>query len=408
MTPDIATEPACPHAHRYPFGPANGLELDPTYAVLRDSEPLVRIRMEHGREGWLAIRHAEARTVMSDPRFSRAAVLTGDVPRSVPHIDESPDSILSMDPPEHGRLRRLVASAFTARRVAQLRPRIDEIATDLIESMVDRGAPAEFVDAVSMPLPVVVVCELLGVPLDGRPLFRAAADAALSNAQIAPEERAGAFRTLADYIGSLVAERRARPGGPGDDLLGALISARDEDDNRLTEAELIMLGVAILVGGHETTMNMSANMLTVLLSDRARWEHLVRDPSRIPAAVEELLRIIPVGVHAGAPRVATEDVELGGVVVRAGEAVLVSLAAANRDPAVFTNPEWLDLDREPGHHLAFGFGSHFCLGASLARAELQVLIERLVTLVPGLRLAGEVEWRTTSRVRGPLELPVAW
>lgn len=408
MTSDIAAEPACPYVHRYPFGPAKGLELDPSYAAMRDREPLIRIRMEHGREGWLAMGHAEVRTVMSDPRFSRAAVQVGDVPRSVPYIDESPDSILSLDPPEHGRLRRLVAAAFTVRRITQMRPRIVEIASGLIESMISRGAPAEFVGAVSMPLPVVVVCELLGVPLEGRPLFRAAADAALSNAQIAPEERAGAFRTLADYIGSIVVERRTRPGGPGEDLLGALISVRDEDDSRLTEAELIMLGVAILVGGHETTMNMSANMLTVLLSDRARWDHLVQDPGRIPAAVEELLRIIPLGVHAGSPRVAAEDIELGGVVVREGEAVLVSPSAANRDPAVFTDPERLDLDRRPEHHLTFGFGPHFCLGASLARAELQVLTERLVTLVPGLRLAGEVEWRTTSRVRGPRELPVAW
>ncbi|MHC1563326.1 cytochrome P450 [Actinomycetospora sp. C-140] len=405
MTTEART---CPFAHDYPFGEAEALEFDPTYAQLRAEEPLARIRMPYGEEGWLATRYDDVRTVLSDPRFSRAAVVGADVPRAIPERVERGDTITSIDPPEHGRVRRLVASAFTARRAEALRPRVREIAEELVDGMLAGGAPANLVEAVAMPLPVVVICELLGVPLEDRPLFRAGADAALSTSKVPAEERRQAMRDLQTYIASLVADRRSRPEGPGDDVLGTLVAARDDDGDRLSEAELVMLGVAILVAGHETTMNMTSDMVLTLLSDRSRWESLVADPERVPAAVEEMLRITPLGRNAGMPRIATEDVELTGGTVRAGDAVLVSTVAANRDPEVFDRPEDLDLDREPGSHVAFGFGPHHCLGASLARMELQTAITTLVTRVPTLDLAGDVTWRATALVRGPAELPVRW
>lgn len=399
---------ACPRARAYPFSTPEALELDPTYAKMRAEEPLTRIKMAYGAEGWLATRYDDVRTVLSDPRFSRKAVLHADVPRALPELDEQPETILTMDPPEHGRLRRLVAAAFTARRVEGLRPRVREIAEHLVDEMVAASSPADLVESVSMPLPVVVICELLGVPLEGRPVFRAGADAALSNSSVSAEERLAAVGTLCEYIASLIAERRNSPGGPADDLLGALISARDTDGDRLTEGELVMLGVTILVAGHETTMNMTGNMVSTLLADRSRWEALVAAPDSIPRAIEEMLRMTPVGVHAGVPRIALEDVELSGGTVRAGEAVLVATAAANRDPEVFDDPENLHLHREPGQHVAFGFGPHHCLGASLARMELQIILTTLVTRLPSLDLAGEVQWRTSAQIRGPKHLPVRW
>ena len=398
----------CPVVHDYPFGEAEALDLDPTYARLRAQEPLARVRMPYGEEGWLATRYDDVRTVLSDPRFSRAAVVGADVPRAIPERNERPDAITNIDPPEHGRVRRLVASAFTARRAEALRPRVREIAEELVDGMLAGGAPANLVDAVAMPLPVIVICEMLGVPFDDRPLFRAAADAALSTSKVPVEERRQAMADLQAYIASLVADRRARPEGPGDDVLGSLVAARDDDGDRLSEAELVGLGVAILIAGHETTMNMTSNMVLTLLSERSRWESLVADPERVPAAVEEMLRFTPLGRNAGMPRIATEDVELTGGTVHAGEAVLVSTVAANRDPEIFDHPEDLDLAREPGTHVAFGFGPHHCLGASLARMELQTVLTTLVTRVPTLALAGDVTWRATAVVRGPAELPVTW
>jgi cytochrome P450 len=403
-----ATTGGCPFAHTYPFPEPQELDFQPGYADLRRDEPLARIRMPYGQEGWLVTRYDDVRTVLADPRFSRAAVVDADVPRSVPERPGSPESIINIDPPEHGRLRRLVASAFTARRMEQLRPHVEEIADELIDELVAAGRPADLVGILSMPLPVAVICQMLGVPLDGRDTFRAASDAALSNSRIPAEQRQQAFAQLYGYIAGLVQERRARPGEAGDDVLAALIAARDGDGDRLSEPEMVSLGVGILLAGHETTMNMIGNMVYTLLADRSRWEALVADPATIPAAVEEMLRFTPLGRHSGLPRIATEDVELHGGTVRAGEAVLVSTIAANRDPGMFDDPEDLDLSRKPGTHVAFGYGPHHCLGASLARMELQTVLRALVTRLPTLDIGGELEWRTTTLVRGLERFPVTW
>lgn len=398
----------CPVAHTYPFSRAEGLELDPAYAALRTDEPLARVRLPYGEEGWLVTRHDDVKTVLADPRFSRAAVVGADVPRAIPERMDRPETITNIDPPEHGRVRRLVAAAFTARRAEALRPRVEEIADGLVDDLLVAGAPADLVATVSMPLPVMVICELLGVPVEDRHIFRAGADAALSNSEVPAEERQAAVQDLQAYIARLVATRREDPAGPGDDVLGSLISAREADGDRLSEAELVQLGVAILVAGHETTMNMTSDMVIQLQADRSQWQRLVDDPDAVAGAVEELLRITPLGIQSGMPRIATEDVELAGGTVRAGEAVLVSTAAANRDPEVFAHPDELDLTRSTAGHLAFGFGPHHCLGASLARMELQTVVRALVTRVPSLEITEDVDWRTAAVVRGPKSLHVRW
>lgn len=391
----------------YPFGEPDGLLLDPAYDELLRHEPVSRVELPYGGQAWLAVGHADVRMVLSDPRFSRAAVVGQDVPRVRPEIDHQASSILNMDPPDHTRLRKLVARAFTARRVEELRPRAAELTAELLAGMRAAGPGADLVEHMSVPLPVTIICELLGVPVEDRPIFRTGSDAALSTSAMTPQERAAAMEQLVGYMAGLVAQRRATP---TDDLLGALVSARDEGD-RLNEAELIGLGLGILIGGHETTMNQIGNMTYLLLSRPDRGAALRGDAAAIATAVEELLRFTPLGAAAGFPRIATEDVELSGVTVRAGEAVVVSVHAANRDPEVFDDPDELVLDRAVNRHIGFGYGAHHCLGAQLARMELQEALGGLLREFPDLRLAvpaEDVQWRQGALVRGPRTLPLAW
>jgi cytochrome P450 len=391
----------------YPFSPPDRLELDPLYAELGRDEPVSRITLPYGGEAWLAVRHADVRCVLADPRFSRAAVVGRDVPRVRPEIDDQAASILNMDPPDHTRLRKLVAKAFTVRRVEELRPRAAELTAELLAGLRAAGPGADLVGHLAVPLPVTVICELLGVPVADRDVSRAGADAALSTSGMGPAERAAARDRMVAYMAGLVAQRRRTP---TDDLLGALVAARDDGDH-LNEGELIALGIGILVAGHETTMNQIGNMVFTLLTRPDRGAALRGDRDAVAGAVEELLRFTPLGASAGFPRIATEDVELSGVTVRAGEAVVVAVHAANRDPAVFPDADELRLDRAENRHIAFGHGTHHCLGAQLARMELQEAIGGLLREFPDLRLAvpaADVPWRAGALVRGPRALPLAW
>jgi cytochrome P450 RapN len=394
-------------ARTYPFGPAERLELDPTYALLRDEEPLARIEMPYGGEAWLATRYADIRTVLADQRFSRAETRGRDVPRTGPLIQHDP-SILSMDPPEHTRLRKLVAKAFTARHVEDLRPRVQEIVDGLLDTMIAAGPPADLTESLTWPLPITVICEMLGVPVADRDSFRAWTDLMLATGtDLAQDAVAAARDSINGYLADLIAARRETPTG---DLLGLLVRARENDD-RLGERELITFGVTLLIAGHETTANQTGNMVYLMMERRDLWDSLVADPARVPQAVEELMRFIPLGAAASFARIATEDVELGGRTVRAGEAVIVQVASANRDASVFTDPDEIDFSRTDNPHVAFGHGVHHCLGAPLARLELQLAVGTLVRRLLGLRLAvpaEEVPWRANRLVRGVTALPVEW
>ncbi|WP_280489577.1 cytochrome P450 [Nocardia carnea] len=392
---------------RYPFGAPTRLDMDPLYAKLRREEPVSRVELPYGGQGWLVTRYDDVRTVLGDPRFSRAATVgREDVPRATP-APAQPDSLLSLDPPEHSRLRKLVAKAFTSRRVAELRPRTRQIVDEKLGEMERAGAPADLVQGLALPLPVTVICEMLGVPAGEQHRFRDFSDAILSTTAYTREQIEAARGSLEGYLAEQVAQRREHP---TDDLLGALVAARDDED-RLSERELVNLGVGILIAGHETTANQIANFTYVLLTQREYWDQLRADPELIPGAVEELLRHTQLGAGGGQPRVATEDVVLSGVTVRAGEAVFVHTQAANRDEAVFDDPETLDLTRQRNPHIAFGYGAHHCLGAQLARVELQVAMEALLERFPGLRLAvpeDEIPWKSGLLVRGPEKLLVSW
>ncbi len=386
----------------YPFNEEAGLALNEAYAAARENAGMIRVQMPHGEAAWLATRYADARLVLGDRRFSRALAQESDEPRMSEY--RRPGGILSMDPPDHTRLRTLVAKAFTARRVEELRPRVARLADDLIKELREHGQPADLVDLYALPIPVAVICELLGVPVGDRPQFREWSDAALSTTRLTPEESERSREELRAYMAGLIAEHRAQP---QDDLMTALIEARDVRD-RLTELELVDLCVGILVAGHETTASQIPNFVYALLDQHEHWERLCADPSLIPTAVEELLRFVPLGAGAGFARYATEDVEVGDVLVRQGEPVLVAIGAANRDRLQFGAADQLVLDRGDNHHLGFGHGVHHCLGAPLARLELQEALRALTRELPGLRLAGDIEWKTQMLVRGPRSMPIGW
>jgi cytochrome P450 len=317
------------------------------------------------------------------------------------------DSILGMDPPEHTRLRRLVASAFTARRVEELRPTVTGLVDEMLAAMADLPRPADLVAHFSLPLPVRVICELLGVPAEDQDIFHGWSDTIMGNEQRDPNEIRAAVGKLAEYFGRLIAAKRAEP---ADDLMTALIAARDERD-KLSEKELVNLCFGLLIAGHETTANQINMFLLTLLRYPEEFARLRANPDLVPQAVEELMRFVQLGEGAGMPRVTTEDVVLSGVTIPAGEVVLTSNASANRDAAMYPEPDRLDLARTNLQHLGFGAGAHHCLGAQLARMELQEALRGLLRHMPHLRLGvpeAALRFKAGMIVRSLEALPVTW
>jgi cytochrome P450 len=403
---DIFTNAVGLPPRRYPFMRVR-LEPDPQYAELRRSEPICRVQLPYGPPAWLVTDYHLTKAVLGDARFSRAAAVGRDNPRDTAlDISQVAESVLSMDPPEHTRIRKLVGKAFTPRRVEGLRPRAAEIAAALLDDMIASGPPADLVDDFSFPLPAIMICELLGVPEGDRQVFRGWANAILATTATTSVQEQNAYLHLVAYIADLIAERRAHP---GDDMLTELVLARDNDD-RLSEPELLVLAITLLVAGHETTAHQITNMAYTLLSHPRHLRQVMQRPELMPAAVEEMLRF---NVFASAmnPRIATTDVELGNVVVRAGDPVLCSRSSANRDEEVFSGANELDFCRDPNPHVAFGYGPHFCLGANLARMELQVALGMVFSRFPGLRIAvpeGGLSWHSDTVMRGLVTFPVTW
>jgi nocardicin N-oxygenase len=389
----------------YPFGREQTLELEPEFVELRQRCPVSRVRLPVGGEAWLATSYEAVKKVLADPAFSRQAATRPDAPRLSPELLPS-RSIMALDPPEHTRLRRLIARAFTARRAEALRPRIRQIADELLGRMESAGAPADVAHHLALPLPLITVCELLGVPIGDRDEFSSFSDA-LTSRELTTEQIAAARRRFEDYLLTLVESRR---GEPGDDLLSAMLKAQDEGDH-LSDDELVNIMVALLVGGRGSPAVFLTSAIYLLLRAPAQLALLRNDHSLIPNAVEELLRFIPIGVAGGFVRVATRDVELGGVTIAAGEAVLPAMISANRDAAVFEEPDELDVTRKLNPHLGFGHGAHHCIGAPLARVLATTALEALLTRFPNLRLAADTDapaWRQGKVVRSLTSLNVAW
>ena len=377
----------------------------PELTRLQLTRPVSEVRLPDGKTAWLVTRFDDVRRVLIDPRFSRAEASKPGV--ADPGLGQaSAGSILGMDPPEHTRLRRLVAGAFTARRVEALRPRVTSLVDELIDRMQTLPQPVDLVENFSLPLPVQVICELLGVPAADRHLFHEWSDSVMGIADAAAAD-AGQERLWA-YFAELIERKRKEP---ADDLMTALIEARDNED-RLTEEELVRMGLTLLVAGHETTANQINLFLLTLHEYPGQLARLRAKPDIIPEAVEELLRFVQLGeVGTGLVRVATSEVELDGVRIPAGAAVIPAMTIANRDPSVIPDANQLDLTRPQGAHLAFGAGVHHCLGAQLARMELQEALSGLLRRLPTLRLdtpIDELSFKQGMFLRSLHALPVRW
>jgi cytochrome P450 len=394
MTQDVHDDLADPRFQANPH---------PVYARWREQAPVCRVRLPSGLDAWLITRYDDARRALSDPRLSKAIpVQPPGVSSASPRISGPVSQhMLSADPPDHTRLRRLVSAAFTARRVEALRPRIEEITDELLDA-IDGRDQVDLIDTFAFPLPIQVICELLGIPVADRDSFRAWSNIIVTGSQAA-EQLPGAMQAMVAYIRALIADRRAHG---GDDLLAGLIEVRDQAD-RLTEDELTSMVFLLLIAGHETTVNLIGNGSFLLLSRPERWAQLRADPTLLPTAIEEFLRY-EAPVEMATFRVAAEDLEIGGQRIAAGEPVLVVLLSANHDDR-FPHPEEVDLGRAQNPHLAFGHGIHYCLGAPLARLEAQIAFGKLMTRFPGLRLAvpaDELSWRPGLLLRGLHQLPV--
>jgi cytochrome P450 len=375
------------------------------YQRLRAEGPVSRVLMPGGHPVWVITRYADARAALADPRLIKdwRTLWPGNAADNADDGFAALDThMLSTDPPDHDRLRRLVTKAFTARRIERLRPRVAEITTSLLDAMPADGE-IDLLEAFAFPLPITVICELLGIPDSDRARFRAWTQAVLSTGDAADRSGAAAME-MAGYFTSLIGGKRAHP---ADDLLSALIVARDAGDG-LSQRELLGMIFLLLVAGHETTVNLIGSGTLALLLSPGELTRLRVDPSLLPGAVEELLRYTSPVNHATF-RFTAEAVEIGGTLIPAREAVLVAIASANHDPGRYPEPDRLDIGRVAGGNLAFGHGIHYCLGAPLARMEGEIAFGALLSRFPDLTLAvppDSLRWRPSTLIRGLETLPV--
>jgi cytochrome P450 len=377
----------------------------PYYAELREAGPVHLVRTAEVDEMWLVVGYEEARRALADPRLSknwRVSERWADEPGHAINAN-----MLEADPPHHTRLRKFVTREFTARRVEAMRPRVQRITDDLLDTMTDKGSSsADLIDALAFPLPMTVICELLGVPDLDRDRFRA-----WSNEVVAPtgqEASGAAVDEMGVYLAELIEEKRREP---GEDLLSALIGTQDEDGDQLSPDELVGMAFLLLVAGHETTVNLISNGVRALLAHPDQLAALRADfDGLIDGAVEEMLRYDG-PVETATFRYTREPVELGGLAVPAGKPVLVALGAGDRDPARYPDPDRFDIRRSAQGHLAFGHGIHFCLGAPLARMEGRTAVRTLLERCPDLEAdpqGGPLEWLPGLLIRGVRKLPVRW
>lgn len=386
-------------SQRCPFDPPAN------YADWRREDGLQRANLWNGSTAWVVSRYEDVRAVMADPRISADSrlypVLNPSTQMGQPH------AFPRMDDPDHARLRRMLTGEFTVKRTAAMRPEIERMVDHFLDEMISRGQPADLVRDYALPLPSLVISLLLGVPYEEHEFFQTHS-ATMNYANATAEEKGAAGKALFGYLFGLV-ERKQRE--PGDDLISRLLAERVAT-GELSAQEVAMNGMILLFAGHETTANMISLATLALLENPEKAARIrdADDPALVANAVEELLRYLTIAQDM-ILRVATEDMTIGGQLVRAGELLTVNLPAANRDPSFLDQADDLDLDRNPRGHLAFGYGVHQCLGQNLARLELQVALPALLRRLPGLRLAiglEEVRFRHDMSAYGVHELPVLW
>ncbi|WP_433513245.1 cytochrome P450 [Nonomuraea sp. CA-143628] len=394
----------------YPFRNPTALEPPEEWASMREGCPVARVRLASGDEATLLTRYEDVKQVLSDPRFTRhldapdAARVSADA--SGGSFAKRRTGMATSVGEGHQQWRRLVGKAFTVKRVMAMQPRMVAMSERLIDAMVEQGAPADLVSGLGFPLPVWVICDLLGVPDEDRFRFPYWSDTLLNMTKFEQKEIDAAQADFNDYLTALIAAKKAEP---GDDLISALL-ALVEEDGLMTEAVVLGTCQGLLVAGHETTANMIGKMVAMLLADRRQWERLLADPSLIRSAVEEILRF-DANPGFGMPRYLTEEVEVASTTLPAGTTVVCSLASANHDEDAFAQAGDMDLGRSPNVHLAFGVGPYSCLGQALARTELQTVLAVLLRRLPSLELAvpaRELARREGLLIGGLQQVPVKW
>ncbi len=400
MTESLPEPVSMPIARTTHFDPP------PELGALRAERPISRMRFPDGHIGWLVTSHALARAVLADRRFSSQNQYRRPVIR-LPIVNESglrpmlPGAFVAMDPPDHTRFRRLLGGQFSERRMRKLESWISGLVDERLDAMELAGRPVDLVQTFALPIPSLVICELLGVPYNDRDKFQYYSEM-LVRLDARPEDAEAARVAFLDFLVALVRQKRERL---ADDLISGLIGTGE-----LTDEEIAGVSFLLLFAGHETTANMIAIGVFTLLSNTEQLAALRADPALVDGAIEELLRYLSV-VQLGTVRGALADVVVGGHTIRAGESVCVSLPAANRDPDRFPDPDTVDITRTTTGHMAFGHGIHKCLGAQLARMEMRTGYTALLRRFPGLRLAvdpAEVRMRTDRIIYGVHELPVTW
>ncbi|MEU0101970.1 cytochrome P450 [Streptomyces sp. NPDC006267] len=390
----------------YPHPRACPLQPPREYASLRAEQPVGQVTLASGRTAWLLTRHEHIRQLLASPHASSNLADPGyplhfDAPPEV--MEQLRPVMLAMDPPVHTAQRKMVIPEFTAKRVLRLRPRIEEIVDECLSAMLAAEGPVDLVEALALPVPSLVISELLGVPYDDRAFFQDRTRKLVS-VDVDPQERNSAHQELHEYFAGLVA---AQEENPGDDLLGRLV-VRNRETGTFDRAELIGMANVLLVGGFETTANMISLGVVGLLENPDQLARLKADPELAPQAVDELLRYFSIADQVTS-RVMTADIEIGGVLIRAGEGVIGLSASGNHDEAVYADPERLDFERGGRHHLAFGHGIHQCIGQNLAKLELEVVFNALLARIPGLKLAtpvSELPFKDSMGVYGLHKLPV--
>lgn len=390
---------------RFPFVADTALAPPAEWAEFRAKCPVAPVRLASGDEAALITRYADVKNVLSDPRWTRPTPADNAARVADTESGGVFNSEMATVLPQHGEAhltwRRTIGKWFTAKRMNALRPGMAAMAEQLVDDLVAKGAPGDLKAGLAFPLPVWVICDMLGVPDSDRDRFAHWSDVMLSMTRYTQAEFDAAQQEFGRYMGGLIAEKRAQP---GDDILSALLP------EGWSEAMLTATGIGLLIAGHETTANMIAKMVAMLLADRTRWERLLADPALVRTAVEESLRF-DANAGIGMSRYLADDFEVAGTVLPGGTTAMCSMAAANRDETAFENASEMDLGRSPNPHLAFGAGAHACLGQPLARTELQVTLEVLLRKLPSLELAvpaDELRRVEGLAVGGLRELPVRW
>ncbi|MCP2262252.1 hypothetical protein LX15_005986 [Streptoalloteichus tenebrarius] len=392
---------------RFPMARRPGFDPPTEYARLRADDPVTPVRLRHGQRAWLVTRYADVRRVLSDPATFSSDPSRPGYPQLRPVVDRkaAPGSFLVTDPPLHTRYRRILAHDFTAARMEVWRPRVERIVEECLDAFLASARPADLVAGFALPIPTQVTAAMLGVPYADREFFTSRSRRHLDRSLPAEEVRA-ALGELESYLAELIA---AKDRDPGEDLVSRLVT-RYLRTGEVSRDELVGMTVLLLVGGYETTANAISLSVLALLEHRAEWERLVAEPERVDAAVDELLRYLGLTQH-GLVRAVTEDVELGGRLIRAGEGVIVSLSSANRDAGRFVDADRLDVCRSAKGHLTFGWGVHQCIGQHLARLEMSLALRALVRRAPDLRVTvplAEIPFHFETPFYSVRSLPVTW